>query len=232
MDENRNKNIGILKEQVNSFIESNSKSEKEFRDRRMAVEDQRRDYLKFLIILIVTIIGSSYFLQISHSNELYFSGVILFVLIIVLIILYLRETIDEEGNAMQKLLSNSKLEHNQQISLVFKYMEQGKYTDDDVRNYFKEYSELPQVKRIKEEMKLVDVNSNQSPLEYFGELICFVFLSGLFLILGSVKPDYFNWIFILSGEICILFISCGNTAKFIIGLFSKFADYLVKKMFK
>jgi len=231
MENNINKNAEILQKQANILIEADSNSEKEFRKRILQVEDQRRDFFKSLILLIIGIIGSSYFLKISHSDALYFSGIILFVLVVIFIILYLRETMDEESNFIQKLLLDTKAGYHQQFDLVMKYLGSNKFSDANIQEYFIEYNGLPFIRGIRE--KIEDEKKPKSlPLEYFGEMINLFFLSGLFLIFGSVVPEYFNWIVVVLGEILLLFISCGNTAKFISGLFSRFADYLIKKMFK
>jgi len=178
----------------------------------------------------MAIIGSSYFLKISHSNALYFSGIILLVFVVILIVLYLRESIDREGNDMQKLIFEFNVGYHQQFDLIMEYINGNKFSNENVMEYSKQYQELPFIKQLKENIEIEKHPNKNLPMEYFGELINFLFLSGLFLMLSSIRPDYINWVVIVLGEILLFLFSSGNTAKYISNLFSKITDYLVKKI--
>ena len=230
MEENLSKNRELFQSFTKDLIEARSKSNKELRDRKIQVEDQRRDLFKFLIVLIMAIIGSSYFLKISHSDALYFSGIILLVFVMILIVLYLRESIDREGNDMQKLIFEFNVGYHQQFDLIMNYINRNKFSNENVMEYSKQYQELPFIKKLKENIEIEKHPNNNLPMEYFGELVNFLLLSGLFLMFGSIRPDYINWIVIVLGEILLFLFSCENTAQHISKLFSKTTDFLVKKI--
>jgi len=230
MKDDLNKNRELFQGLAKDLIEANTRTERGLSDRRVQIEDQRRDLFKFLVVLIMAIIGSSYFLKISHSNTLYFSGIIILVIAVILIILYLRESIDNEGNYMYKMVTDSKILFHQQFDLIMEYINRNKFSDESVMEYSRRYQELPFIKELKGVIDNEKHPNINLPMEYFGELINFLFLSGLFLMFGSIKPDYINWIVIVLGEILLFLFSCVNSAKYVSNLFSKPSDYLVKKV--
>lgn len=234
MNEEETKNLELLQKEYSENLTLQHEINKDMSGRRIETVNQQRDYFKFLVYLVAAIIGSSYFLNISKSHTYYFIGVILLISVIIFIVLYLRETIDIDSVEFRNLQDKYNLALDEGVVLVLKYITEKKYSNIDIENYFKELKDLPRakeiydnVKRDKEAMK----NREKEILNYSGEFIIFLFLSGIIFIIGSIFSIYFNWVVILFGEIIILFVACSNFAKFISKTFSFFI-YHIKKYLK
>jgi len=231
MTEEEIKNLEFLKKEYSEIPALRNEMNKNLVNRRIETVNQRRDFLKFIVYLIAAIIGSSYFLNVSKSRIHYFTGIILLVSVIVFIILYLRETLDIDDINLRDLQDKYNLILDEKSDFVLNYITTKKYSDIDMENYFRELKNLScakelanDVKKDREAMK----NRGKELLDYSGELIVFLFLSGIFFIVSSVFPSHFNWIIILFGEIIILLVACTNFAKLISRIFSFVINYIKK----
>jgi len=231
MTEEELKNSKILEKEYSEVLTLSHEINKDLLRPRIEMINQRREIFKFIVYLIAAIIGSSYFLNVSTSQNYYLIGVVLLVSIIIFIMLYLRETTDIGSIQLRDLqdMYNSILDDK--IDLVLRHINEKKYSNTDIQAYFQELGNLPGAKKLADDIKTsreARENRKKELLDYSGELVMFLFLSGLFFIIGSIFPSHFNWLVILFGEIVILVIACTNFAILISKSFSFVIDRIRK----
>lgn len=148
---------------------------------------QTRDFYKNLTSLSGIILGfSPFFFEKGNVQQegLFFSGIILFLLVIILVSNYLRSVLDVEGNEFRKQLDEYNLMLYPQMEARRKFFEGGTFTPETLHALFLEMGKISQ--STIDLLKKRDIDSiklkKRKEMDYAGEFFTLFFASGIILI--------------------------------------------------
>jgi hypothetical protein len=182
----KDEDISVIRDKATSYIlELNSKSISE-----------KREWFKHFTTLSSAVIGLLILFQNQAINHLYlFVGIILNLFLVIFILSFLRDTLDKESMDLQKLIDRySTLVDNQKV-LISKYFAKDNLKYEDIQQYFSESANSNDVKELQnsiEENKKKIGNRDKQFLDYTGEFIIFIFITGLFFIILAFIPNLLN----------------------------------------
>ncbi|HVY35736.1 MAG TPA: hypothetical protein VG982_00450 [Candidatus Paceibacterota bacterium] len=193
---------------------------------------QRRTYFQHITILALGLSGVTFFTD-KVSNKVYFIlGFSLLLLVVLLILAWLRETLDTESKGLEALQDRYNIASDEKEALIEEYI--GKqYRPDILREYISKVQLLPSAKIINDDVqKQAELRKgrSQQTLDYFGESIIFLFSSGILFLFLSVIHYTFNFLLLISLAILIFGISFQDFVIKKNGLISKWVSYLHKKI--
>ncbi len=198
-------------------------------ERKLMVIDQKRTLFKTIIELSVGIIIAPHLLGIAQNKSLYFVGIAILSVLILFIVLLFREIIDIDFQGLQKSEDDMVKVLERKIELVEKYINGRVFTYQKNKELFAEIINTPEAKKLSEldtQLKNDRDKRDGLPKDYTGELVMFLFYSGIFWILWSIFPNYFSWIVAVLGEALILIITSLNSAQVVSKTFSMCQNFV------
>ena len=165
---------------------------KDLGEKQIGLGKQKMELFKFMPILSGGVLGFLSFLGQPNVNLYLYLGVIEQLFLIFFTPAYLRESLDQDINGLQKLQDKYYLLLEEKIKLAGKFLVAGIGTEAALRQYDKEVLGLPGVKELNDDVKKADYlrrNRHEQDLYYGGEFIVFLFISGLLFLVASI----FGW---------------------------------------
>lgn len=181
----------FLMGQRNVTADLRNQMNKDLGEKRIDNLNQKREFFKHLTLLIGIILGLSTVVRPELLNSTYFLvGIALNVLVILLVNLYIRETLDRDGEELQFLQDKYNEVTDESISLLEKYINQYPDLDNDkLKKYDQESRNLKGVNILLEEHEgLSKERKNRSNqfMDFSGELCSFLFFLGTCFIVLSI----------------------------------------------
>lgn len=191
---------------------------------------QRRDLLKHITLISAAILGLVTIVANAPLIKAYFiTGVSLHMAVIVLIFSYLREHLDKESNELQFQQDEYNEVIQEKLDLIDEYLSKLKLTEELTFEYFKKLHSSPRAEQLVKsnyELSQKRKDRKNQPLDYFSELVVFIFLSASFFILASFSKEPFN-IYILTTVIALFaFLSFFNSVIFLSKHLSRLITFL------
>lgn len=150
---------------------------------------ERRDFLKHITLISAAILGFLPVIVGQPINKAYLIiGAILHTLVIAMVLSYLREHLDSDSLGLQK--SQDKYDDilGKKLELIDKYLAKQNLSPGDISQYYTELRGSKSAEDLQvehEDLQTQRKNREQQLLDYFSELVIFLFVTGLFFVLIS-----------------------------------------------
>jgi hypothetical protein len=194
---------------------------------------QRRDFLKHITLISAAILGLSGLFIDKPIIKIYFIiGIALHFIIIFLIFSYLRETLDKEDAVLQVEQDNYNKILEEKIGLIDEYLSRERLTKEAYGEYRSRLISSESAKKITEKNLELDKqrkNRKNQSLDYFKEIIVFLFSTASFFILISLTKQTLNFYAILIIIIFFLILSFSSPSLFMLKKLDRLMRFLKKE---
>lgn len=203
---------------------------KDLGEKQIDFGKQKLEFLKFIPVLSGAMLGFLPFIGQPNTNLYLYLGVGINLFLIIFALAYLRESLDEDSNALQRLQDRYNILLDGKINLAEKFFAVGNNSEISVRQYQEKLLELPGVKSLDEDVKKADYqrrNRHKQELNYAGEFIVFLFTTGLLFLMANRFGFPVNLCWTLSIILLPLILSFSRSTILIVKLVSKIANFLI-----
>lgn len=204
-------------------------------EKQVMIISQKREFFWRIAALALGLSGGITFFyeETIHKDYFYFS-LIFFALVVIFSIFWTREVLDSDGNNLQKLQDKYNIAIEEKIKLIDKFTEENleliKVEDFFIgySNESKKMASIPLIVADVEELEKSRKNRGTQNMDYSGECIVFLFMSGvLFLVFSLVS--WVNWYLSIFIMLLIFSLSFSDNFLKIISNISKIALIINKK---
>lgn len=183
-------------------------------DKKVRAIGEKRIFFQNIAIASATLLGiASIFSSFSRDVLLFqyfIIGLALHLGVICIVFVYIRGTIDQDLEELTSLQDNYGLLLQETIKLAEEFLLPALKTQNEgeIKNLMVQYSEklteLQSVKKLNQDNEKLDKDRNSrisgtSEMEFYGELITFLFVLGILFIIAAIAGKPLNWICITSG---------------------------------
>ncbi len=202
----------------------------DFYKRKIELSSHRNELFKLIIQLSAGAIIAPYLFNLSNNQTYYFVGNITLLILIVFLVLKNREEIDSEFNGIQKFEDDTVIAMDRKREITENYLKRQKFSFVEYEKYWEEIKSDPEIKVIKAKNdKNIKFRKSRQilPLSYTGQLVSFLFLSGIFWITAAILPNKIDPFSIILGELLIFVISTFDSSTKIAEIYSKVVALLI-----
>lgn len=188
MINDQNSFLQFLQNERDKFISLQHSIDKDIVEKRVMNITQRREYYQHITILSLGLTGVTFFTDKVVNKTFFVLGFIFLVLTVLLVLMWLREVLDKEGKDLATIQDKYNIATEERDSVIEEFAKKS-YTTLIISEYYSALNSLPSsVSLQKESLSRSESrkNSDNLPLDYFGEFIIFFFFLGLFFLFMSV----------------------------------------------
>ncbi|QQG50150.1 MAG: hypothetical protein HZB70_01000 [Candidatus Berkelbacteria bacterium] len=189
---------------------------------------QRRELLKHITIISAGIVAVLPVIQNGSDNSnLFFWGIFLLLVTVVLTVSYLREKMDLEGQSLQDNSEKYLTILKTKLALLDRYIGERKFSNNNVSEYLDELENEPTIRELGRE---VGKPAEKERLEYFSEFVVFLFVSALFLLASALVPLSLNPYEFFSTIVVIFIVSFTGFASLLSRVITDIIDYFLHRI--
>jgi|SRR3989344_1047491 len=235
MFENTEENfLKILQDDRDRLSAMQFEMNKDFGDKRISIVNERREFYQHLTLLALGLLGATFFTDKIVHVSFFFAGLLSLVCLVLAVVFWLREIYDKESKDLVALQDKYNNVSEEKDELIDKFAIKPFHP-----NILKEYAESIQnlrgafllqedVDSQREERK----NREQEQLDYFGELVIFLFVVGAFFLFLSVVHQVPSIPVLFFSLLLIFSLSFQDFFLRMMMIFSKLPAFLNRKAIK
>lgn len=213
------------------IIDMRDSMNKDYIGFRIDQEKQRRELLKYVSATSLAILGlSSFILEKSNNIDYIITALALHSVIVVFVILYFRELIDDEAMGLIKQQDGYNNLSDTTIDVVDKYIQAGDFSVEKFQMFTSELKNLKEIQDLKKENDLLKESrlKRDKNLDYTGEFLVSLFIIATLLILLGVTGIKVSFIDLIISIGLVFYASFSNLISKLVRLISKNVEYIKK----
>ncbi len=197
----------FLKKEYETMNSVHSQSGRDFLNQIISNINQRRSFYQHITIIILGFAGLSFFIENTYNATYFKLGLIILFLTVFLILIWLKEVLDSDKMGLEKLAQKYREISQEKMDLIVKYLEKP-FTEGIEQSYIKESQELPLYKKLKldyDRDRMLEQNKKIVVMDFFGEVVIFLFATGVILLFIAVffpKANIFIVLAVIVATFC------------------------------
>lgn len=228
----QNSYLEFLQAQRDKLTSDQREINKDIIEKQVINITQRREYFQHITILSLGLAGVTFFTDKVINKTFFILGFSFLIFTVLLILMWLRETLDKEGNELQASNDKYNTASEEKDELILEFAKKA-YTPELVSEYYLRINNLPSIIALREVARAQSASRKNRPnqsLDYFGEFIIFFFCLGILFLFISVLTITLNYLLLSSVILLIFSISFQDFVIKKSGIISKFISYLHKNI--
>ena len=198
-------------------------------EQKLLVIEEMRRLFRIVIELSVGIIIAPHIFDLLKNRTYYFIGVSFLSFVVIFIVLAFREALGRDFVGLQKSEDEMVVVLDNKISIVKKYLQAGIFNYEKDKEQYQEIINSAETRKLvdrADKLKLDRENRDNLPKDYSGELVMFLFISGIFWVLLGIFPEYMSWPVVILAELVIIIVTSTDSMWLIAKSFSATQNFL------
>lgn len=194
----------------------------------------RLEYYKHITTIVVAVIGFSVVMAEKKGLQDYSTASLaIFSTLVLLLLSHLRENLDSDAIGLKEQQDKYRKVLDCKKNLLQKYIAIPDLEEKHLLAYQAEIEESEEVKKLATDLDKINITEieNRKRMNYFGELVIYLFLSGLYLLALSLLGQSISTFVLVTSLIALFIISFLDLSKIVSRTFSELM-YLIKRISK